>query len=159
MCMYIVHMYAYICTIYRMKMNAYHFLTKRKILLYLMITASTNQAFYHQSNHYHQRKKVHIYTCILLVDNGHCIIDLPIHTVRILNFMAYKFSWIINFLGFCGIPLSTKIYVPQKLIPNDCTYHTSTATKINTPRIFLPTKNTKFLPTKFNTRTVHVLTT
>ena len=27
-------------------------------------------------------------------------------------------------------------------------------TKFNTPRIFLPTKNTKILPTKFNTRTV-----
>ena len=26
---------------------------------------------------------------------------------------------------------------------NDCTYHATMATKINTPRIFLPTKNTK----------------
>ena len=28
------------------------------------------------------------------------------------------------------------------------------AMKFNTPRIFLPTKNMKILPTKFNTRTV-----
>ena len=74
-------------------------------------------------------------------------------TVRVLNFVVYKFH------GFHGILLSTKIYTPQKLIPsilhNYCTYYATMATKINTPRIFLPTNNMEILPTKFNTRTVY----
>ena len=73
-------------------------------------------------------------------------------TVRVLYFVVYK---------FCGILLSTKIYTPQNLIPsilyNDCTYHAAMATKINTPQIFLPTKNMKFLPMKFNPCTVCML--
>ena len=36
------------------------------------------------------------------------------------------------------------------MLDKDCTNHATMATKINTPRIFLPTKNTKILPTKFN---------
>ena len=39
---------------------------------------------------------------------------------------------------------------------NDFTYYAAMATKINTPQIFLPTKNTKILPTKFNMHTVAV---
>ena len=74
------------------------------------------------------------------------------HTICVLNFVVYKFR------GFRGILLSTKIYTPQKLIPNildnDCIYHAAMATKTNTQRIFLPTKNMKILPTKFNTCTV-----
>ena len=54
-------MYAYT---YRMKMNAYHFLMMRKNFPYLMIMASTNQPFYHQNYHYHQGKKVRVYTLI-----------------------------------------------------------------------------------------------
>ena len=34
------------------------------------------------------------------------------------------------------------------------TYHAAMATKNNTPQIFLPTKNMKILPMKFNTCTV-----
>ena len=42
------------------------------------------------------------------------------------------------------------------ILDNDCAYHSAMATKINTPRILLPTKNTKILPMKFNTRTVFI---
>ena len=37
------------------------------------------------------------------------------------------------------------------ILNNNCTYHAAMATKINTLQIFLPTKNMKILPTKFNT--------
>ena len=51
-----------------------------------------------------------------------------------------------------------QIYTPRKLIlsilDNYCTYHATMATKINAPRIFLPTKTQKNLPTKFNMRMV-----
>ena len=82
------------------------------------------------------------------------------------NYLAYLTTivpttppWprILIFHEFSCQPKTQKLY-PRNLIPsildNDCTYHTTMATNINIPRIFLPTKNTKIIPTKFNTRTV-----
>ena len=34
-------------------------------------------------------------------------------------------------------------------MPNDCTYHATMATEINTLQIFLPTENTKILHMKY----------
>ena len=120
------------CTIiayaYRMKMNAYHFLMKRKILHYPMIMASTNQPFCHRSYHYHQKKKVCTYTqscmyayCIHMYICTYLHMYIPVAYSGIFNFkFSIRFVKVLHFLCITWPPWNFYTSTFLLLVELDC---------------------------------------
>ena len=90
-----------------------------------------------------------MYKCMCILTYVHRYVHTCVHvlskyvlTVRILNFVVYKFSWILWY------SYPRKFIHHENNTYNYCTYHVAMATKINTPQNFFAHPKTR----KFNSR-------